>query len=191
MTKDKKMGQEQSKTWFKELKDMTAMEIFSLSPTAIIDEGNTAEIEDKAEGSTVALTDGEVGINKDAWSHGDIKKLLKHIEEFSHDYEKVFACFSHKTEEEFRPMFSLLAVNPQEAGIKKGKKRLGKPLRNPSPRKKTKLPLALRRLENSPEWDESNNPTTFICNSFHKQDGTLVIHTCRLDSLFVVFSTIE
>ena len=101
MTKDKKMGQEQSKTWFKELKDMTAMEIFSLSPTAIIDEGNTAEIEDKAEGSTVALTDGEVGINKELWSHDDIKKLLKHIEEFSHDYEKVFACFSHKTEEEF------------------------------------------------------------------------------------------
>ena len=175
MTKDKKMGQEQSKTWFKELKDMTAMEIFSLSPTAIIDEGNTAEIEDKAEASTsaerqlnlvqarlaqVARTsqqsknknknknkkkkaDGEVGINKDAWSHGDIKKLLKHIEEFSHNYEKVFACFSHKTEEEFRPMFSLLAVNPQEAGIKKGKKRLGKPLCNPSPCKKPKLPLSL------------------------------------------------
>ena len=69
MTKDKKMGQEQSKTWFKELKDMTAMEIFSLSPTAIIDKGNTAGIEDKAEGSTVALTDSEVCINKDAWSH--------------------------------------------------------------------------------------------------------------------------
>ena len=234
MTKDKKMGQEQSKTWFKELKDMTAMEIFSLSPTAIIDEGNTAEIEDKAEASTSAerqlnlvqarlaqaartsqqsknknknknkkkKADGEVGINKDAWSHGDIKKLLKHIEEFSHDYEKVFACFSHKTEEEFRPVFNTLAgatgtnykqamTTIHRAGTKKGKKRSGKPLRNPSPRKKTKLPLALRRLENSPEWDESNNPTTFICYSFHKQDGTLVIHTCRLDSLLIVFSTIE
>ena len=250
MTKDKKMGQEQSKNWFKELKDMTPMEIFELSPTAIIDEGNTAadvvvvaaaedddteteddddsvlacwgggdctipgvsgekmrakvgvsktdkdtltvKVEDKAEGSAVALTDGEVGINKDAWSHDDIKKLLKLIEEFSDDYDKVFACFSHKTEEEFRPMFSLLVVKPQEAGIKKGKKkRSGNCLRNPSPRKKPKLlPLALRRLENSAEWDESNN-LTFIRYSFYKQDGTLVTHTCRLDSLLIMFSTIE
>ena len=89
MTKDKKMGNNPLKTdnsdasdgyEFKELKDMTAMEIYLLSPTAIIDEGNTAEIEDKSDGSTVASTkhrrhaDIETDLNDDVSTIGSNHK---------------------------------------------------------------------------------------------------------------------